>query len=88
MSRRRRYGSTVTVEVDVDIGDVLDDLDDEELVEEMKQRGYTCVKDAGYHELMFDRQDWDFLLELIDKNPGNWYTRRVRDKLFEARNRV
>jgi len=67
------------VEVDVD----LDEWEDDELIEEMRLRGYICVKSNGGAD--FDNEDWQFLLEMIDKNSETWYTRRVRDKIFQAR---
>ena len=71
---------TVSVDVDVDIN--LDEFDDFELVEEMKLRGYSCVTgDEGG----MNREDWQFLIELIDETPATWYSRRVRDKLMAAR---
>lgn len=39
MARARVYGGTVSVEVDVDINDVLDELDDDTLREELESRG-------------------------------------------------
>jgi len=72
------------VTVDVYIDEVLDELSDKELLEELKERGYTAVRTEGY-EALFDREDWQYLLEIVDKQPVTWYTRRVRDKLLEAR---
>jgi hypothetical protein len=74
---------TVTVDVDVFVDDVLEDLDDQELIDELNSRGYTVSK--GVERESFDREDWQFLLEMIDKQPEHWYTRRVRDKLMAAR---
>ena len=71
----------VTVEVHTD--EVLDNLSDEELLEELKDRGYTVVK--GDEQEVFDRDDWSLLLEMVDKQPTTWYNRRIRDKLLEAR---
>lgn len=70
---------TVTVDVDVDID--LDEFDDSELIDEMNQRGYTCIKEA---EAGFEREDWLHLIEMLDKQPITWYTCRVRDKLMAA----
>ena len=70
---------TVTVNVAVDID--LDEFDNEELIDEMNQRGYTCIKEA---EAGLEREDWHFLLEMLDKIAETWYTRRVRDKLMVA----
>ena len=71
---------TVTVDVDVDID--LDEFDDSELIDEMNQRGYTVIKGR---EAGLEREDWQYLLEMLDKTAETWYTRRVRDKLLEAR---
>lgn len=70
---------TVTVDVDVDID--LDEFDDSELIDEMNRRGYACIKEetAG-----LEREDWQYLIEMLDKNSETWYTRRVRDKLMAA----
>jgi len=73
---------TVTVDVDVDID--LDQWGDEDLIAELDNRGYTVTKDADVVEA-FEREDWQFLLEMLDNNPQTWYTCRVRDKLLEAR---
>ena len=71
--------ATVTVDVDV----YLDEFDEDEIVEELEGRGYTVTK---YQEVnTFDREDWQLLLELVDSVPETVYTRRVRDKLMEAR---
>ena len=75
---------TVTVDVDVYIDDVINEADDEQLIDELNSRGYTVTKDADVVEA-FEREDWQFLLEMLDKNPQTWYTRRVREKLLEAR---
>jgi len=78
---------TVTVDVDVYVDDVIDEMDDQELIDELNSRGYTVTKDADVVEVVeaFEREDWQFLLEMLDKNPQTWYTCRVRDKLLEAR---
>jgi hypothetical protein len=81
-----RY-KTITVDVNVDadvyIGDIIDSLDDEDLIDELNRRGYIVNKDT--HPGGFDREDLQFLLEIIDQIPETIYTRRVRDKLMRAR---
>lgn len=72
---------TVTVNVDVDID--IDEFDDEEMIEEMRDRGYVCIKSDGGGN--FDREDWKYLLEMLDKTEETWYTRRIREKLLTAR---
>jgi len=68
----------VTVDVDID----LDEFDDDELVEEVKARGYTVVEEEVEK---FDMEDWKLLLEIVDTVPETVYTRRVRDKLMHQR---
>ena len=71
--------ATVTVDVDV----YLDEFNDDDIVEELEGRGYTVTK---YQEVeTFDREDWQLLLELVDSVPETVYTRRVREKIMEAR---
>jgi hypothetical protein len=75
----------VTVEVDVD----LDEFGDEEIVRELKARGYYVQKKSlkevmGWDDKL-DDDDLDLLLELVDKNNNNVYTNRVRDKLHRQR---
>ena len=74
---------TVTVDVDVYVDDVINEMDDQELIDELNSRGYTVSKDPERER--FEREDWQFLLEMLDKNPQTWYTRRVREKVSEAR---
>ena len=74
---------TVTVDVDVYVDDVINEMDDQELIDELNSRGYIVSKEEPADG--FDREDWQFLLEMLDKNPQTWYTRRVRDKVSEAR---
>jgi 6-pyruvoyl-tetrahydropterin synthase len=74
---------TVTVDVDVYVDDVIDEMDDQELIDELNSRGYTVSKDPERES--FEREDWQFLLEMLDKTPETWYTRRVREKVSEAR---
>ena len=68
----------VTVDVDID----LDVFDDDELVEEVKARGYTVVEEEIEK---FHMEDWKLLLEIIDTVPETVYTRRVREKLMNQR---
>ena len=73
---------TVTLDVDVYVDDVIDEMDDQVLIDELNSRGYSVTKDPERES--FDREDWHFLLDMLDKQEANWYNRRVRDKLFEA----
>ena len=73
---------TVTVDVDVFVDDVIDEMDDQDCIDILESRGYTVTKDVERE--LFDREDWHFLLNMLDRNAQTWYTRRVRDKLMEA----
>ena len=75
---------TVTVDVDVYVDDVINEADDQELIDELENRGYTCVKDDGAFEV-FDKYDWLKLQEIVDQLPRNWETDRLRDKILDAR---
>lgn len=68
----------VTVDVDID----LDEFDNDELVREVKARGYTVVEE---NVEKFDMEDWKLLLEIVDAVPETVYTRRVREKLMDQR---
>jgi hypothetical protein len=72
---------TVNVDVDVYVDDVINEADDQELIDELDRRGYTVSKGT---EGGLDREDWQFLLEMLDKQPATWYSRRVREKLMAA----
>ena len=67
----------VTVDVE------LDEFDDDELVEEVKARGYTVVEAEELAK--FEMEDWKLLLEIVDTVPETVYTRRVREKLMNQR---
>ena len=69
---------TVSVEVEVD----LQDLESDHMVEELELRGYFVAEEDPN---LFDTEDCKLLLEILDKVPETVYTRRVRDKLLEAR---
>ena len=67
----------VTVDVE------LDEFDDDELVEEVKARGYTVVEEEEVKK--FEMEDWKLLLEIVDTVPETVYTLRVREKLMNQR---
>ena len=68
----------VTVDVE------LDEFDDDELVEEVKSRGYTILEEESEVK-KFEMEDWKLLLEIVDTVPETVYTRRVREKLMDQR---
>ena len=71
---------SVTVDVDID----LDEWNDAELIDELENRGYSVIEDIAED---FEREEYDYLIEMIDKQSYSWYTRRIRDKLFAARHK-
>ena len=77
--------STVSVCVDVDVDDIFHELDDEDLVEELKQRGYNCSKDTIETEDQLTKDELNLLLAHIDirERPLPWEWQRIRDKLMK-----
>ena len=71
-----------SVETLVDID--LDEFNDDELAEELQNRGYVVTKDAP-QDAEFDRYDWILLQELIDQQPRNYELDRLREKVMFAR---
>lgn len=76
MARQRyhTYSTTVTtdVDVDIDINDVLEDLDDEFLLDEIKARGYEVVDPDD----KLTKQDLDVLRAALDHvkvNTPRWW---------------
>ena len=76
--------STVSIYVNVDVDDVFDELDDDDLVEELQQRGYTCKKDPSYFEDALTKEEINFLVASLDARdqPLHWELKRLRDKLI------
>ena len=75
--------STINVNVDLDVNDVLGELDDDDLVEELQSRGYQCSKSPFDEEDLFTKQEIDFLVASLDarEQPLHWELKRIRDKL-------
>lgn len=59
MSRRR---GTISVSADVYIADILDDIEDGDLIAELRARGKLTEVERQTHAL---ERDWDLLAELI-----------------------
>lgn len=73
---------TVTVDVDVDVWEVIGEVSDEELIDEMNIRGYNVQKEE-LDTASLDREDLDYILERI--SDVDWQGRRVYDKLKTLR---
>lgn len=71
---------SVTVDVDV----YLDDFDDQDLVEELENRGYSCYEDPNKPSgdpPILSRNDLVLLRQLLDTDLKNWEHTRLRDTL-------
>jgi hypothetical protein len=73
----------VTAEVDLD--DVMYQLGDDELIEELHDRGYTV---SGKHELLdpelLDRYDWQKIDDILLNMPYHWEIEALRKKVLNA----
>ena len=72
---------TVETYVEVD----LDEWDDDELAEELRDRGWFVSKvDTGVEKI--EREDFDLLMDLVDTSDNPLYTKStLRKKLLGAR---
>ena len=75
---------TVTVDVDVYVDDVIGDIDDDELVEELEDRGYYVYKEGAFEEVL-DKDDWRKLEEIVASLPYHWENEELRRKIITAR---
>ena len=75
---------TVTVNVDLYVDDVIGDIDDDELIEELEDRGYYVEKGDGDPHVL-DKDDWRKLEEIITALPYHWENEILRKKIIEAR---
>ena len=71
----------VTAEVDLD--DVMYQLGDDDLIEELHDRGYTVSKEEGKPELL-DRYDWQKIDDILLNMPYHWEIEALRKKVMEA----
>jgi hypothetical protein len=76
--------ATITVDVDVYVDDVIGDIDDDDLVEELEQRGYYVEKGDGDPQVL-DKYDWRKLEDIITDLPYHWENEILRKKIIEAR---
>ena len=74
----------VTAEVDLD--DVMDELNDEDLIEELEDRGYTVGKADGDPDLL-DRYDWQKISDILLNMPYHWEIEALRKKVLKASSR-
>ena len=74
-----------TVETYVEVEVDLDEWDDDELAEELRDRGWFVSKvNTGVEK--FKREDFDLLMDLVDTSNNPLYTKStLREKLLGAR---
>ncbi len=74
MGRRRSFSYSVdtTVDVDIDVDDLLEDLDDEDLLEEVKKRGYKLA-DPDTELTRADIAAITRVLEQAKPLPATWW---------------
>lgn len=72
--------ATISTEVYVDVD--LDEFDDDEIIEEMGHRGYTCYKlqMPVQEENRLTRNEFDVIYSMLN-DLDDWEHRRIRDKL-------
>lgn len=71
-----------SVTVDVDVWEVIGEANDDDLIEEIKDRGYSVTKDFE-ESVQLDYEDLNYLLQHIDD--VHWQGRRVYEKLRKMR---
>jgi hypothetical protein len=76
--------TTVNVDVDVYIDDVIDEMDDQDLVDELQNRGYYVEKGGGDPNVL-DKNDWRRLEEILTELPYHWENDILRRKVIEVR---
>ena len=77
--------STIRVHAEVDLDDVLYEVDDEDLIEEIQNRGYNCSKNIIDPEVLLTKEELDLIIAHIDirERPIHWEWQRIRDKLMK-----
>ena len=75
----------VSITVDVDPDDVLDELDEEYIADYLRGNGYIVSEEQYDTEDLLDTQDWIRLLEIVDSLPNTIDNRRLRDKILIQR---
>ena len=70
------------VHVEVNPWDVIEEMDDDDLIDEMRDRGYSVSK-IPVEMTYLEREDLDYLMNLVDDS--DLYGRRVYEKLKDLR---
>lgn len=73
---------TMTIDVDIDPWDVIEEIDEEELANHLRECGYSVSKEPEELDV-FDREDLNFLLSIV--SDASLEGRRVYDKLKALR---
>lgn len=73
---------TVTIDVDIDPWEVIEEIDEDELADYLRQSGYSVNKEPEALSVL-DREDLNFLLSIV--SDVSLEGRRVYDKLKNLR---
>ena len=76
--------TTVTVDVDVYVDDVINECDSQDLIDELNSRGYHVYKEEAFEEVL-DKDDWRNLEEIVTSLPYHWETEELRRKIVTVR---
>lgn len=75
--------ASIDVTVDIDPWDVIEELDDEEIAEYLRQGGWQVSKAPSALEDL-DREDLDYLIEKLG-DASDWQGRRTMEKIRKLR---
>ena len=73
---------TMTIDVDIDPWDVIEEVGEDELADYLRECGYSVSKEPEEPDV-FDREDLNFLLSIV--SDASLEGRRVYDKLKNLR---
>lgn len=77
--------SQKTFEAIAEVEVYLEEWSDQELIDELRSRGYSLYKNPS---LRINSSDWQTILEIIDQMPRNWETDRIREKVLRERHSI
>lgn len=75
--------ASIDVTVDIDPWDVIDELDEEQIAEHLRDCGWQVSKTPSALEEL-DREDLDYLIEKLG-DASDWQGRRTMDKIRNLR---
>lgn len=79
MGRTRTYSVDVTVDTTVDVDVDLDDISDEDLIEEMEERGFKIL----YKDEYLGKDELVILTNMLENAPLGSDLWKIREKLYQ-----